>query len=180
MRIHEITEDIGETRRLLFHTTTAARLAMILGTDLLDAKTTDLARGSNGRNGISLTRSYDFASKFKGSRGIILVIDASRIATKPVAYWTHDEQHQYNRADEMEEVATKPIAPLSRYLVSINAPISFDQWVDRVQDMRDDEEYVPHMLGAGLDRFKAQIDHGFADWRLFWNVWQPVRGSAKV
>jgi len=151
-------------------------LAAILATNVLDTRTTDLPSVAKAQRGISLTRSYLFAKSFGRRIDPILVLDAATLVTKPVAYWDYEDRAKYNRDDESEEVSLRPISPLDAHLISINAPMGFDDWVADVSTLRNNTDFIPWMLGDKLDMFKAAIDDGFEKWRPYWNKWSPRVG----
>jgi len=173
-----LAEDLDHSRRLLFHATTSLRAARILADDELRAMTIDTAPVMCARTGISLTRAYAFAQQFKGARrGVIFVIDASRMRTAPVDYWYAGDGRRRAGDDEMEEFAVADIKPLSRYLVSINSQMTFDAWLERVREhvaSPDFEFMTPDPQTRA--RLIRDAENGFPSVARLWNVWSPIVG----
>jgi hypothetical protein len=181
MRYHEIitnsvTEALDHSQRLLFHGTTFLRASEVIADDQLDARTTDNARGlGHGTKGVSLTRSYQFATNFRlARRSVVFVLDGRHLVTQPVAYWSAEERRKNGRADEMEEYHIGPIAPLSRYLISINSVASFDMWYKQVTDTPDN----PYEPAEKTNLVRQAIERGFPMAKKLWNRWKPVQGVA--
>ena len=178
MRYREIarpalTEALDHSQRLLFHGTLFRRGADILADDKLDALTTDTATVVSGGKGVSLSRSYDFALNYRlAHRSMVFVLDARRLRTQPVAYWSSKDRSDYGRADEMEEYHVGSIDPLSRYLISINSPVSFEAWFAIVSQTTSN----PYENPAKGERRQQAIQRGFPEARRLWNRWTPVRG----
>lgn len=167
MRIHEV---LDHSSRYLFHGTMTPRLPMILHLDSLLDNTHDVPSIVRGHRGVSLTRSYEFARTWKSTkRSIVLVLDATRLRTTPVAYWRGRGSTKLDKADEMEEFHIGSIKPLSRFLVSINAPITYAQWVGTIAG------YGPPSHET-LPDIAAMAQAGFPGAEKLWNRWSPVRG----
>ncbi len=183
MRVTDLFEDLNHSRRILFHKTREINLGMILSGDCLDTKTSDVPKHAGSPQGISLTRSYQFAQKHGQKRSPILVLDATFIPTKPVAYWSQQDRLTGFRADEMEEFCKRPIVPLSRYIISINSLISFEEWLQHMQRMVKEimpGEWFHYLLGgdAGAQTFVEAVDNRFHGWEAYWNAWTPIRSRA--
>lgn len=178
MRAHEIME---AHRAPLFHTTTRLKLAYILATDRLDDLTTDTAMiVPFEQSGVSLTRSYEFARRYKSAsrRGLpTLVLDATFLTTKPVSYW-NGRISDWQKPDEMEEWHKGGIYPLSKYLISINSNIPFEAWLSDVQNTLSDTEFVDSQRGATSSPVDLAAKTDFSQFASLWNRWQPVRGIA--
>lgn len=178
MRAHEIMET---HRAPLFHTTTRLKLAYILATNRLDDLTTDTAMiVPFEQTGVSLTRSYEFARRYKSAsrRGLpTLVLDATFLATKPVSYWNGRINDDW-KPDEMEEWHKGGIYPLSKYLISINSNIPFEAWLSDVQKTLADAEFVDSQRGATASPIELAMETDFTKFAPLWNRWAPVRGIA--
>jgi hypothetical protein len=127
MRIQEITEAVRPD--VLYHATKCTNdLFAILRSNKLIGYTEHAANllGKNREGvlqGVSLTRSLDFAERF-GDGNAILVLDRPRLKTRyritPIDYYSKREGFDDPIGEEDEEfVITPEISPLSRYLVSV-------------------------------------------------------------
>ena len=158
----KLVEFLDHSQKILFHGTHFVRLPEIINADKIEAKTTDTAielkRLAVGA-GVSLTRSYAYAMRHRGGtkRSVVLVLDASHLKTIPVDYW-NGEGEKYNRVDELEEFHPGPIFPLSRYLISINSTLTYEEWL------------------VALGR-KPKCKYSMI--KKLWNVWQPIKGLVR-
>lgn len=122
----------------LFHGTELANALMIIQSDTIVATKTE--GYSTDPQGVSLSRSHRFAREWGKSSdtgyGAVFVLDRSRLAQRfrivphaaePDRGWASGETQRH----EAEEVVLGTIAPLSRYLVSVNV----------------DPEHLDHLLG---------------------------------
>lgn len=173
--LFQINESLDHSSRFLFHATRSFSALEIFTTDTIKANTTDTARGIHG-SGVCLTRSYDFAAKFR-RKGVVLVIDATNLNTKPVSYWSPEERSRFDRPDEMEEFLPGSISPLSRYLVSVNSVRPFDEWFSDVRDSL--EAFSEFKKPSEIDQLNKMVDGGLREIRAKWNIWKPVHHLRK-
>lgn len=175
MLFSELFEDLNHSNRLLFHATGTRAASLILASGIIEAKTDDKAYGTAPGNGVSLTRSYEYALKHKGSFRPKVVFVLDNLNTKPVDYWANKPDV---RRTEAEEWYSGPIN-LRNHLVSINSPtMSLAEFVGQVgRNLNGLSKEEEHMLyGKYFPAVKQWHKKGYKLDFPLWNRWQPVRG----
>lgn len=168
-----VREDLNHSQTLLFHSTLLWRGLKILASNTLAANTFDKAFIAGAGTGVSLTRSYEYALKHKGSQRQKIIFVLKDISTKPVDYWNKGTSYR----TEAEEWFNGSI-DLRKHLVSINSPLSIDDFRKQIiSDMEEmDFESLRLMVGDEENDIRAWLNSGYKEDIQYWNKWKPVVG----
>jgi hypothetical protein len=171
--IEILQEDLDHSKTLLFHATLLWRALIILSTNTIKANTFDKSHAAPSGPGVSLTRSYEYAKKHKGTRRPKIIFVLKNIPTMPVDYWTKGEKYR----TEAEEWYPGAI-DLSKYLISINSDMTIDEFRNYfIQDIKDmNFEARRLMLDGNEDEIREWLDSGYKKDIQYWNKWKPVLG----
>lgn len=136
----------GHQVSILYHGTDVMSAARILYSDEIKPQT-DHRIGNQQVYGVSLTRSFNFASDWKGQAGAIFGIDATKLRMNrkivPVDYYQDRREH--------EEFVIGDIKPLSVCLTGIYVSAETQQWMiehdeDMIEGHKDYEDMMNHPL----------------------------------